>query len=221
MAVMENIEMEQKVTAGDNVVVEEQAPPVAEDKKQEEEDKVVRDRDIRIPMKPYVWITVFGSALAAGLGKYFLSWDWISAIQVFVIVGLLAYTSLVDLKLHMAPDWITYALLAVSVPSIVLAVCAKSYMDLVWMGAGAVFCFMLLIVSAVVSKGGIGGADVKIMTALGLYLGIQKSFIALLVGLLLAVLVNGIMIITKKAKKSDKFALVPYLSLGALYFLIF
>ena len=63
-----------------------------------------------------------------------------------------------------------------------------------------------------VKEGSIGGGDIKLMGACGFVLGVKRGYIALMLGLFLAVLFQ-----TAYAKKEDKgFAMAPYLALGCL-----
>ena len=69
-----------------------------------------------------------------------------------------------------------------------------------------------IVVAALVKEGSIGGGDIKLMGACGFVLGVKRGYIALMLGLFLAVLFQ-----TAYAKKEDKgFAMAPYLALGCL-----
>lgn len=181
---------------------------------------VPKDKDIKIKMTPMIWAVILVAGLLSGVGNYWLHHDVVSGIQVTMIVGLLAYMSMVDIQLHMAPDWISVCIFLWALPSAAIAIVNHEYAKAISMGVGLLVCFVPLILAAMFSKGGIGGADIKMMMALGFYLGASKAFLALLAGLVLAVVFNGIRILTKRANKEDKFALIPYLALGSLYFLI-
>lgn len=65
--------------------------------------------------------------------------------------------------------------------------------------------FLILLLSSVITKNGIGGGDVKFAGAVSLVLGFFNTAAALTAGLLIAVIVNKI-----KIKKS--FPLLPYLA---------
>ena len=65
--------------------------------------------------------------------------------------------------------------------------------------------------------GGIGGGDVKLMFCLGFMLGYKSIVVAFLAGILLAALFSVFMMV--RYGKSGRFALplVPFLSLGFLF----
>jgi leader peptidase (prepilin peptidase)/N-methyltransferase len=71
----------------------------------------------------------------------------------------------------------------------------------------------------VLARGGLGGGDVALAGLLGLYLG-WISYEAIAVGLLAAFVVGGVfallLLITRKANRSTRFAFGPFLVVGAL-----
>ncbi len=67
-----------------------------------------------------------------------------------------------------------------------------------------------------VSRGGLGGGDVKLMAASGLYLGFQKVMQAMLYGSILAALTGGGLILMRKIGRKDTIPLIPFLYAGIL-----
>lgn len=74
--------------------------------------------------------------------------------------------------------------------------------------AGGIF----LLVYVLTGKRGIGGGDMKLMAAAGLFLGIRKAFLALFLGCVMAVVFQLPQSGRKKGKRI--FALGPYLAVG-------
>ena len=77
--------------------------------------------------------------------------------------------------------------------------------------------FLLL---AIVSKGSLGGGDVKLIAALGLWLGAQELISVVLIGTIVGGLAAVLMILTKQKDRSSYFAYGPYFALTAIYFLL-
>ncbi|MBQ3435351.1 MAG: prepilin peptidase [Selenomonadaceae bacterium] len=77
--------------------------------------------------------------------------------------------------------------------------------------------FLLL---SVLSKGSLGGGDVKLIAALGLWLGAQKLISVVLIGTIIGGLVAVLMILTNQKDRSSYFAYGPYFALTAIYFLL-
>lgn len=80
----------------------------------------------------------------------------------------------------------------------------------------ALFAGGILLAAAIVTKNGIGGADVKFSAACSFLLGLSRGVFGLTVGMLLAVAFN---IFAKNKNKG--FPMIPYLAVGymAAYFL--
>ena len=76
--------------------------------------------------------------------------------------------------------------------------------------------FLLL---AIISKGSMGGGDVKLIFALGLWLG-ENLFDVILYGTILGGIAGLTMILTKIKDRKSYFAYGPYFSLTAIYFLL-
>ena len=73
---------------------------------------------------------------------------------------------------------------------------------------------------AVISKGALGGGDVKLIAALGLWLGSEKLLNVVLVGSIAGGIVAVLMILAKQKDCSSCFAYGPYFALSAIYFLL-
>ncbi|WP_196593970.1 prepilin peptidase [Pectinatus sottacetonis] len=73
--------------------------------------------------------------------------------------------------------------------------------------------FLLL---AVLTKGGIGGGDIKLIFSLGLLLGPDKLMIVIIIGFLLGGCSALVLILTRKKKSGEFFAYGPYFALPAL-----
>lgn len=182
-----------------------------------EESALIRDRDIKIPITPLFCILTILASVLVSAGVYFIKKDVVFTVQTFLLVPLLVYVSAVDIKLHLAPNWITYVIFAIGIPNIIFDIINSNYSDLLWNRVLGIFAgFILLFIAAIASKGGIGAADIKITTALGLILGFSGIFTCLIVGILFAVIFGVVLIIKKKADKKTKLALLPYISAGAI-----
>lgn len=79
---------------------------------------------------------------------------------------------------------------------------------------GAIF----FLISAV-TKGGIGGGDVKLIFVLGLWLGSEILFDVVIKACIFGGIAALIMILTKQKKRTSYFAYGPYFALTAIYIL--
>lgn len=77
---------------------------------------------------------------------------------------------------------------------------------------------IVFLVLAVLTKGGIGGGDIKLVAALGLWLGSDMLMTVVIAGIVLGGMAALIMLATGKRKKGDFFAYGPYFTISALLF---
>ncbi len=82
--------------------------------------------------------------------------------------------------------------------------------------AGFLLAGAVLLLVYFVSRKGLGGGDVKLMTVAGLYLGYDGALSALLYGSVLAALSALVLILGKKMTAKDTIPLVPFLYVGIL-----
>lgn len=83
--------------------------------------------------------------------------------------------------------------------------------SLVTMAFSAVFVFAIMIGTAVIAKGEIGGADIKFSAAGAFLLGIEKGLFGLMLGLTMAIVIN---LFRNKRNRKEGFPMIPYLAVG-------
>lgn len=180
-----------------------------------EESAKIRDRDIKIPLTPLFCILTVLASVVLSSGIFLLKRDMVYSVQAFCIIMLLIYVSAVDIKLHMAPNWIAGAIGILGIPSIVISLINSNYYDLLFNRLTGIFGgFLLLFVAAIASKGGVGAADIKITAALGLFMGLEGIFTGQLIGLFFAAIVSVILLIVRKVDKKTRIPLLPFISAG-------
>ncbi|HWJ79663.1 MAG TPA: prepilin peptidase [Niallia sp.] len=81
---------------------------------------------------------------------------------------------------------------------------------------GAVIGFVLLLVIAIVSKGGMGGGDIKLFAVIGFVLGTKLLFVAFFLSTLLGTLGGFLGMLTGAVKKGKPIPFGPYIALGTL-----
>lgn len=117
----------------------------------------------------------------------------------FVLLILASYH---DIKTRQIPDMY-------SIVIVLLALCVPRYENL-W----GVFCCLPLLIAAL-SMGGIGGADIKIMGAAGMVIGLVPGIFAMTIGLLGMILFHfARSLLTGKMQGRQSYPLIPFLSAG-------
>ena len=156
--------------------------------------------------------TVPALLASAGVGLILLLLYGVSltAVKGMILCMILLWASLSDIAKHEAPDFITAFIL-------VLAYVGFEPANLPSMLIGASMIFVPQIaISILRPKRAIGGADIKISTALAFLLGVEKGIFALLIGMTTGVIVMLIVRKIRRETTKEPFALIPFLSLGAM-----
>lgn len=81
---------------------------------------------------------------------------------------------------------------------------------------GAVFGFILLFLIAIVSKGGMGGGDIKLFFVIGLVLGFKQTLITFMIATLFGAVYGVFGILIGKHKKKEAIPFGPFIAVGAI-----
>lgn len=131
--------------------------------------------------------------------------EWIFwAVKGAVLMALLMGASYQDIRSRRVPDFYSVLILLVALftPDIQK-----------WWG---IFCVVPFLTAAL-TTGGIGGADIKIMGAAGMVLGFWKGLFAMSVGLAGMLLYHmGNSLLKKGQQKQQSYPLVPFLAAGII-----
>ena len=73
---------------------------------------------------------------------------------------------------------------------------------------------------ALISKGGMGGGDIKLIAMIGAFLGWQGALFTIFSGALLGSLVGMTLMLLGKKGRKDKVPFGPFLSCGAILFML-
>ena len=122
-------------------------------------------------------------------------------VTVLVVFGILLLISIVDFKIHMIPDQLNMLLFLAGIWS------SFVFQEITITGR-VVGIFVVL------SSGGLGGGDIKLMAASGVLLGVTGNVFAACFGLLLGGFCGLFLLLTKRIGYKECFALGPFLCLG-------
>ena len=134
-----------------------------------------------------------------------------------VVVIALVVCCATDLLAYRVPNIVTMPALTV-----VLAAAAISGMpELLNASLGLVACGGAMLVVAVLSRGGLGGGDVKLVALIGAALGLPEALIPLGAGIVAGSLVVIALHVTGRLRRGDVFPYAPFLSVAGLVVLFF
>ena len=167
--------------------------------------KIIRAKGETANMPLTMTITAITALLL--FARYGLS---VTAIQGAFLMFVLLYASISDIHYHIVDDYIWVIVFALALLNV-----EKIGMTSMVVGALCVFIPQMAMALLPPHKT-LGGADIKLSTALAFLLGGWKGICAYLLGLLVAVIF--MFIYNKVTKQTEKkpFALVPFLSVGAM-----
>ncbi len=174
------------------------------------------DREERA--RPTWW---WGVAVLVGIGFGWFAGDsgW-ALFPAFVAFGATTLgLGLIDLDHQLLPDRVLFPGMGISAAALAVgALVDGAGSELLRSFLGAVVYFVVLLVVALLARGGFGMGDVKLALLLGLFLGF-RGWDMLLLGFVVAILMGGVvsivlLVFTSKGRDA-KFAYGPYLILGA------
>ena len=163
------------------------------------------------------------AALPAVLAVVFLRQYGYAEAVVLLLWELLAVfgyvAALRDFRDRSVPNGLIHLMLGawilVMVPFLFLH--TQTALERICSGAAAfLLCGILLFMVYLASRKGLGGGDIKLMAASGLYLGLERVFPALLYGSLLAAVTGLLLVALKKIGMKDAIPLIPFLYVGIL-----
>lgn len=140
--------------------------------------------------------------------------------QYSVLTGALLTASLVDLKERIIPNEVVLATLALSLLLQLIAPNGTWPQALIGLGFG----FGVLLLLALLYKGGMGFGDVKLMAAIGFVLtwksdvafGYYPTAVQLLISFILGGVISMGLIVTRKVGRKDAIPFGPFLAVGAI-----
>ncbi len=127
-----------------------------------------------------------------------------------VIVGILLVISIIDFKIKIIPNQLNVLLLMSGIWS------GFVFQEVTFLNRflGIFSVSIPMFILAILCSGGLGGGDIKLMAASGMLLGVRGNIFAACTGLLLGGGYGFFLLVTKRAKRKDCFALGPFLCIG-------
>lgn len=152
-----------------------------------------------------------------GAGLFFvLAWlnfgvTWATP-AAWVLISVLLVAAVVDIRHRIIPDRLILAGLVLGLPLVAL----QSWTALLWGAAGFLGAGLLMLSIAVISRGGMGGGDIKLAALMGLFLGPAGVALALFLSFLVGGAAGGFLLVTRRKGRKDPVPFGPYLALGGV-----
>lgn len=120
--------------------------------------------------------------------------------------------TLTDLKYQIIPNKIIY-------PGIVLILALRLFINPLplwsYLLGGAIFGGLILLI-AIISRGGMGGGDIKLFFLVGLALGLQNTLLAFFISSFAGAIVGGGLLLFRKVKAKQLIPFGPFIFVGAM-----
>jgi leader peptidase (prepilin peptidase)/N-methyltransferase len=151
--------------------------------------------------------------------RYGFSFDGVAAA---ILVCLLVIASFIDLNLMLIPNLINLMIAITGIFYMLFGqgVTLKDSILGFILGGGILF-LMGVLSNWILKKEGMGGGDIKLAAACGIYLGATKTVVALMLTVYTAGFILIIMLVMKKLRKDQCVPFGPFLSVGVIAVLLF
>lgn len=135
----------------------------------------------------------------------------------FILTSCLILISLIDYKTQIIPDGLV-GVIAVNGALYNLLYAQQSISDML-LGGAVGFTVMLLIFF--ISRGGMGGGDVKLSTTVGLWLGVEGTLLFLLLAFIMGGVISLLLLVSGVKSKGEAIPFGPFLCLAAFITVIY
>jgi leader peptidase (prepilin peptidase)/N-methyltransferase len=171
-----------------------------------------RCRVCKQSISPLYPVTEFMTGLLFIASFVVFGWTWETVVSM-LLMSLLAIIFVSDLRYMLIPDKV----LLFFFPLFLLLRVTVAPLEPIWdTFVGAVLGFMLLLAIAVVSRGGMGGGDIKLFAVLGLVLGWQDVLLAFFFSCFYGAIIGGIGLLIGKVERRKPIPFGPFIVLGTI-----
>lgn len=128
-----------------------------------------------------------------------------------LLCSLLLALTLIDFKYFILPNVLVAAVLVLGILYMILV--KKQYLDSLWgvLAGGGFFLLLML-----VTRGNMGGGDIKLMAALGVWLGLKGSVMTMLFAFVIGAVASVFVLIKKHGGRKTMMPFGPFISIGAV-----
>ncbi|MDD4569628.1 MAG: prepilin peptidase [Tepidanaerobacteraceae bacterium] len=163
----------------------------------------------RISMRYPLVEFLTGIMFLATFNKFGFTFNFLTAI---ILVICLIISLFIDLEHQIIPDKVVLPTMAAGL-LINIVMHWKDLPDYLMgfaLGGGIIFLIVVL------SKGGMGGGDIKLFATVGMFLGLRLTVLAILLSFIFGSIAGLILIILKYKRMKDAIAFGPFIALGSV-----
>lgn len=141
----------------------------------------------------------------------------IELIVAYLFAILMIIVTISDLKYKIIPDKFVY-------PGIIIFLLLRIFIHPLGFWDYIIGAFLgggLLLLIAILSRGGIGGGDIKLFFLIGLVLGWQNTLLTLFLAALLGTIIGGVLMLLGFIKRKQLVPFGPFITVGAMVAYLF
>lgn len=179
-------------------------------------------------MRPVIFII---SVLSVGVICFcaqILNWggnglDSIGFIKILITAEILMSAAVSDFFIKKIPNFLPLTFLASGVIILIFEYFFMRESFFLLLGSsliGLVVGFIILLLMSIITKGGIGMGDVKLISTMGFLTGIAASFYTFVLASFLCLAVTIVLLITKVKKMKDELPFGPFIFIGYIFVVI-
>lgn len=142
----------------------------------------------------------------------------LSAVNLLILISLAVIAAGIDFHHRIIPDILTLPWMVVG---LVLGAFCGGIQGIFSRALGIVGCGGLVFLIAIMSRGGMGGGDVKCMALVGSFLGVPGGLASFVIACISGAIVGVILIVLGIKSRKDEIPFGPFISLGTIIVCIF
>lgn len=168
-------------------------------------------RQCQSRISPIYPIMELVTGMLFALAPFVLGWS-LELIVAWTMISLLVIIFVSDITYMLIPDKILIVFAGIFLLERLIVPLTPWWDSLL----GAVIGFTLLLVIAIVSKGGMGGGDIKLFALIGFVLGTKTMLLSFFLATLFGGIVGGIALLFKLIERKKPIPFGPFIALGTL-----
>ncbi|MFT9849860.1 prepilin peptidase [Aneurinibacillus sp. REN35] len=164
------------------------------------------------PISPIYPIMELATGILFAMAYYFFGFTW-ETMMALLFISLLVVITVSDLAYRIIPDRVVFPFLALFLILRFFIHPNETYLTHL---LGMVLGFGIFLLIAIVSRGGMGGGDIKLMAVIGLFLGYPLLFVTILLSTFFGTLYGILLMMIKGAGRKTEIPFGPFIALAGL-----
>lgn len=168
-------------------------------------------RSCKAPISPIYPLMELITGILFAVTPFIVGWGF-ELLFSYVFISLLVIITVSDLAYMIIPDKILIIFASIFIV-LQFIVGDRQWLDSL---LGVIIGFGLLLMIALISKGGMGGGDIKLFALLGLILGVKLVILAFFFSVIYGALIGMLLMLLGIMKKRQPIPFGPFIAAGAL-----